>query len=96
MNGVVELGSVTGDELGVAFRNQGTVTLCPIDVAGIRVEVYKAALGRCPLPSGVHARRYQPFTVAISPATNVTNQASLLYRTVVEPMPILGRGLITA
>jgi hypothetical protein len=67
LKGVVELGSVTQDEMATALRRHGAVTLRHIDTVGVRVEIYRAALSPHHLPVGPRSRRYQAVSIAISP-----------------------------
>lgn len=86
--GVVELGSVTADEFGTAFRHHGPLVIRPITAAGLRVEVYDAARGLDQISAGAGVGRYQPFKIAISAVAGPTRRVPIA-PTVIAPMPIL-------
>lgn len=89
LKGVVELGSVTEDEMATALRRHGAVTLRPIDAAGVRVQIYQAAFSPLHLPVGQRSRRYQAVSIAISPAVVVQRTMPIAYTAMIHPMPIL-------
>lgn len=89
LDGLVELGSVTEDEMATAFRRHGALTLRPIEAAGVRVEIYRAALSPLHLPVGPPSRRYQAVSIAISPVAVVQRAAPIADAAMLHPMPII-------
>lgn len=87
LTGLVELDSVTAEEFSRVVQRHGAVSVRPIDINTIRIEVYKAALMLTP-PDGTPGR-YQPLKIAIEPLRGSIFPISPETQRNIQPMPIL-------